>query len=55
MNVLQYIGTYLDTLNSMFRAIYSNLDKFQYTYGSGKFNIILKPPTYPSFVTYDLV
>ena len=27
----------------MFRAIYSNLDKFHYTYGSGNFKIILRP------------
>jgi len=41
--------------NFLLRAIYSNLDNFQYTYGSGKFNIILKPPPYLSFVTYDAV
>jgi len=30
-------------LDFTIRAIYSNLDKFKYTYGSGKYTIILKP------------
>jgi len=42
--ILIYILWFLATPQKYtMRAIYWNLDKFKYTYGSGNFNIILKP------------
>ena len=33
----------LERIKNSHNVLYPNLDKFQYTYGSGNFNIILKP------------